>query len=191
MPSPRYRRRWIKLWVQETLYGTLSKELTALEQSVWFKPFALGGDSPAAGKICVAKDIPYTDDQLSKLFNVDIETLIGAEEELLATERIHYSNDVICITNWEKYQGEYERLRKWREKHANETKKETPHFDVSTETEKAVTNVTCRGRGRGEEEDINTTLLKKRPKRGSADPRIKEILDIIAEKVGYQIPSRH
>jgi len=54
------RKRWIKLWTQETLYGTTSTELSLSEQAIWFKLLALAGDSPEPGKVCVAPGVAYT-----------------------------------------------------------------------------------------------------------------------------------
>ena len=54
------RKRWVKLWTQETLYGTTSEELKLDEQAIWFKLLALAGDSPEPGRVEVAPGLPYS-----------------------------------------------------------------------------------------------------------------------------------
>ena len=160
MPQPRYRRRWIKWWVQEVLYGTLAKECEPGERWVWAALLALAGDSPIAGKVCIAEGIAFTD----QLLSVPLSLLDSARSKLIKTERIHYNGSVLCITNWERYQGEYERLKAWRQKQAKvteetggETHNETEKESVSQEKE----NESPRTEEEEEEEDLipNTSYL--------------------------------
>ena len=107
------RKRWIKLWTQETLYGTTSRELDPAERAVWFGFLALAGDSIEPGKIQAAPGIPWTDEQLTKVLNVSIETLKSAKEKMLHYGKITINSEVMTINNWERYQSEYERTKKY------------------------------------------------------------------------------
>ncbi len=55
-------------WTQESLYGTISKELELNEQVLWFKLLALG-DSVEPGKVEVAPNVPMTDQQIADILH--------------------------------------------------------------------------------------------------------------------------
>ena len=115
------RRRWIKLWTQETLYGTTSRELDPAERWVWCGFLALAGDSPVPGKICLAPGIPYTDQQLAAILRVPQDVLEQAREKMIRFEKIKVNAEVIEVLNWDRYQEtreEYmkEYMRTWRTK---------------------------------------------------------------------------
>ena len=73
---------------------------------------------------------------------------------MLEHGKVEINEDIIHIVNWEKYQGEYERLRKWREEEktrnetANETRNETKKqmFQLKQEMKR---DIRGRGEGRG------------------------------------------
>jgi len=108
------RKRWIKLWTQETLYGSTSKELDPAERWVWLGFLALAGDSIEPGKIQVAPNIPWTDTQLSLLLGVSISILLSAKEKMVQHGKITINGEVIAVTNWERYQSEYDRTKKYK-----------------------------------------------------------------------------
>ncbi|GAI06813.1 unnamed protein product, partial [marine sediment metagenome] len=110
MPAP-LRKRWIKLWTQELLYGTISKELTLEQQAIWIKLLALAGDSPIPGTICLAPDVPYPMPSLAKVIGTDLNTLEIALKRIASEEvsEITISNGFIHICNWKSYQ-EFDRL---------------------------------------------------------------------------------
>lgn len=103
------RRRWIKLWTQETLYGTTSRELELPEQAIWYKFLALAGDSPEPGKIEVAPGVPYTPEQLSQIVGAPINVLKTALKKMVEVEKISINSEVITITNWDRYQAEFDK----------------------------------------------------------------------------------
>lgn len=105
MPHP-FRKRWIKLWTQEVLYGTTSKELTLEQQAIWYKLLALAGDSPAPGIVCLAPDVPYPVPSLAKVVGSPTELFAETLERLASEEvsKITINTGLIYITNWEKYQ---------------------------------------------------------------------------------------
>jgi len=103
MPHP-MRKRWIKLWTQETLYGTTSKELTLEEQAIWFKFLALAGDSSQPGIICAAPDIPYTDSQLARIVGATEDLLKAVKSKMEHYQKINQDPTGIHILNWQRYQ---------------------------------------------------------------------------------------
>lgn len=105
------RKRWIKFWTQETLYGTTSKELLLDEQACWFKLLCLAGDSPDPGKVELAPGIPMTDSQIAGIMNAPLEIWLRTKDRLssLDVSKIYINEGIIHITNWDKYQGDFDR----------------------------------------------------------------------------------
>lgn len=112
------RRRWIKLWTQEFLYGTTSDELTLEQQAIWNKLLALAGDSPLPGILCLAPHIPYPFSSMAQVFHCTEESL-GQTIELCASDKIDKmsQNGDGCweIKNFWKYQPEFDRDEWYRE----------------------------------------------------------------------------
>lgn len=130
------RRRWIKLWTQETLYGTTSQELELDEQAIWFKLLALAGDSIEPGKIEIAPGIPMTDEQISGILKVPLEIWHRAKNRLQHpdVDKIIINEGIIHIKNWEKYQSDWERIKKYPSQQP--TKKPTNNLTVGKTTQK-------------------------------------------------------
>lgn len=109
------RRRWIKLWTQEVIYGTTLKELEPDERAVWFELLCLAGDSIIPGRVCINENCPYTDEQLCKMLNVNSKLLHKALTTLKTAEKIKTNGDgIIEICNFVKYQGSEEDIEKHR-----------------------------------------------------------------------------
>jgi len=127
------RRRWIKLWTQESLYGTTSDELELDEQAVWFKLLALAGDSPEPGKIVVAPEVPLTDEQIAKILKVPLDVWLRTKEKLLdpSIDKIFINQGIIHIRNWGKYQTGFNRTDYMREymRRRRRTQKEEPEIE--------------------------------------------------------------
>lgn len=128
------RRRWIKFWTQETLYGTTSRELRLDEQACWFKLLALAGDSPEPGKVEVAPGIPMTDQQIAGIVGAPLNTWLRTKDRLLAPDvgKIFVNNGIIHIKNWQKYQSEWERVKRYP---SQEPTKEPTDFPTDFPTE--------------------------------------------------------
>jgi len=106
------RRRWIKLWTQETLHGTTCKELEPDERTVWFEALCAAGDSIKPGFICLTEDMGFSDKQLANLFKVPVELLQRAllKLESESINKIKRNHDgIIEICNWERYQSDERR----------------------------------------------------------------------------------
>lgn len=111
------RRRWIKLWTQELLYGTTSRELELAEQAIWLKLLAMAGDSPEPGKVEVAPGIPMTDEQIAGILNAPIglwqQTKVKLQQPDI--DKIFINLGIIHIKNWDKYQAAFDKTDYMRE----------------------------------------------------------------------------
>lgn len=128
------RKRWIKLWCQELLYGTTSRELDLAEQAIWHKFLALAGDSPEPGKIEVAPGVPYTEAQLCQITGATSDLLQSAMRKMVEFDKITVNSNVIFITNWDRYQAAFDRTEYMREYMDKQRK-------TKSKTNKSKTNV--------------------------------------------------
>ncbi|TET41618.1 MAG: DnaD domain protein [Dehalococcoidia bacterium] len=157
------RKRWIKLWTQETLYGTTSAELELDEQAIWFKLLALAGDSPEPGKIEVAPSIPMTDEQIAGVVKAPLSVWLRTKQRLQApdVDKISVNQGIIHITNWEKYQAEADRTEYMRQYMRDYRKGKTTGKPNSKQANSKQANSKptdqTRGEGRGGEQSTITT----------------------------------
>ena len=122
------RKRWIKLWTQEAIQGTTRREMEPDERSVWWDFLALAGDSPDPGKICFYRNVPLTDDQLCQTLNISQDLLNRARGKMLKFGKITVNEGIIHVVNWERYQSEYERTKKY-------TKRSVENLQENLQTE--------------------------------------------------------
>jgi hypothetical protein len=115
------RRHWVKLWVGEWLDGTTRFELTPEQRLLWVDLLALAGRSRFPGMIYPGvgendKKIGYPISYLAGVLSFQPG---GLREALTILERHGHilidepSSDcfVISISNWDKYQSEYQRQK--------------------------------------------------------------------------------
>lgn len=121
------RKRWIKLWTQELLYGTTSRELELHEQAIWLKLLAMAGDSPEPGKIEVAPGIPMTDEQITGILNAPLDVWQLTREKLQRRDidKIFINHGIINIKNWDKYQTPFDKAEYMRDYMAKKRAKES------------------------------------------------------------------
>ena len=151
------RKRWIKLWTQETLYGTTSQELELDEQAIWFKLLALAGDSPEPGQIEVAPNIPMTDEQIAGVIKAPLDVWLRTKQRLQApdVDKIYINEGIINIRNWDKYQSEFDRAEYMRQYMRDYRKSKTNSKQLTSKTANSKTRYT--DQNRTEEEHSHTT----------------------------------
>lgn len=81
---------------------------------IWFKILMLAGNVNDDGYIYFTKDIPYTEQMLSTVFDRPLTTIQLALDTFVRFGMIEIINDIIHVSNWEKYQN-IEGLEKVRE----------------------------------------------------------------------------
>lgn len=72
---------------------------------IWFKILMLAGNVNDGGSVYFTKDIPYTDQMLSTVFNRPLSTIQLALNTFEKFGMIQVVDDVIQLSNWEKYQN--------------------------------------------------------------------------------------
>jgi hypothetical protein len=161
------RRSWVKLWVNDWLEGTTRYQMTDAQRAFWIDLLAMAGRSRFGGVVCSGKDgDAYIGYPLSKF-----QGLLAEPLDILATfdlfERtgkitLHANGEelrrlfVIYITNWTRYQSEYERTKRYRNSGA------TPNATESL--------LKKYGKGHTTEEEGNVETEKERPESPCSPP---------------------
>ena len=83
---------------------------------IWFGLLALAGETNDNGFVYFKKEVPYTDQLLSTLFDFPVTTIQLALKTFEKLEMIEIVDDILLVSNWPKYQNE-NGLAKIRESH--------------------------------------------------------------------------
>lgn len=111
------RRTWIKLWVDQCLRGSMIAELTPEQRWTFIGLLLLAGDSEIPGTIYRRKD---EDGNLLGYTNAVLADTLGIPEDSVAPDLTRMAEKgkiemdhrgVISISNWAKYQSDYDRTR--------------------------------------------------------------------------------
>ncbi len=109
-------RHWIKLWPNEWLKGSIRFEFTAEERGVWADLLALAGNCRQDGIISANQSMPYPHSYVAGILNISVELLDHVLEKCKQSGRISENEHGIKITNWGKYQSEYDRQKPYRQR---------------------------------------------------------------------------
>lgn len=101
--------KWIKV-VTNMFDNRKIKQIEVLPEGdaiivVWFKLLCLAGNINESGFIYFTKEIPYTEEMMATEFNRPVNTIRLALKTFEQFGMIEIINDVIKISNWEKYQN--------------------------------------------------------------------------------------
>jgi len=118
MPPSEFKRKWIKLWIDECLTGTIREDVTPEERSVWYDFLLLAGRNRPPGCISANDKTPLTPKRLASILNIPVLLLAKAVKRFEDSERIAIdSTGIIHILNWDKYQySDYDRQKPYRQK---------------------------------------------------------------------------
>ena len=116
-------RTWIKVYCDKWLEGTLREEAPEI-RGVWIDLLALAGAGRYgdSGEIKLSNGIGLNDKQISQVLAISIGLWQRAKRRFLETNRIEMTEKgAILITNWAKYQSEYNRVKAYRQSQKAET----------------------------------------------------------------------
>jgi hypothetical protein len=126
--NPRFgRRSWVKLWVNEWLDGTTRFEMSDAQRAFWVDLLAMAGRSRYPGRICAGEvDGSYIGYPLNKFQSlmaepIDVQQTLQLFEKtgkikLTTTSERPIRLVMIELVNWDRYQSEYQRQKKYRRK---------------------------------------------------------------------------
>ena len=111
-------RDWIKIWIKESLLGTIREDLTPEERSVWYDFLLLAGNSRYPGTICANKDTALPIKRMAGILNTPELLIKRCIKKFESSNRIQIDErGVIHVLNWAKYQySDYDRQKVFRDK---------------------------------------------------------------------------
>lgn len=109
-------RKWIKIFCYETLHGSVSYQLSEAEQSVWVKLLCFAGLCGNEGLIADHDLRPFPHPFIIHEIHTDEDIFKATLAKCKEEGRISEDGQGIRITNWAKYQSEYDRQKPWRER---------------------------------------------------------------------------
>jgi hypothetical protein len=107
-------RQWVKVWVKESLFGTIRFDFTPEERGIWYELIILAGNCRLEGIIAAGDKVPYPHSWIAATLNVPLKLLEVTLKKCQETNRIEENGTGIKIINWSKYQSEYDRQKPYR-----------------------------------------------------------------------------
>ncbi len=108
------RKTWIKMWVTDCIEGSIRYQLNPAERSVWYDLILYSALCERPGVISDKDGRPYPHSFIANRLNIPIALLEKTLTKCQDEGRISEEPDGINITNWERYQSEYQRQAKYR-----------------------------------------------------------------------------
>lgn len=101
--------KWIKI-VTDIFGNRKIKQIESMPEAdtilvIWFKLLCLAGNINECGLITITKDIPYTDEMLSTEFRRPLPVIRLALSTFEKFGMIEIVDNVLCVSNWERYQN--------------------------------------------------------------------------------------
>jgi hypothetical protein len=151
-------RKWIKVYCDKWLSGTL-REDTPDMRGVWIDLLVLAGSGQYGdtGEIKLRNGVGFTNRQIAEILHISMSLWRQAKSRFIETDRIEITpRGAISITNWRKYQSEFERQKPYRERKVESFTPEpkipfnnTPiDTEIEKESEKLQREVTTRSYNR-------------------------------------------
>lgn len=146
---------------------------------VWFKILMLAGNVNDGGAVYFTKDIPYTEQMLATLFDRPLTTVQLALSTFEKFGMIEVINDIIQVSNWERYQN-VEGLERVREL----TRARVNKYREAKRIECNVTRNVTVTQSNGTDIDIdkdkeNKSILSDKQKKQLADNMTPITLDVV------------
>lgn len=151
---------------------------------VWFKILMLAGNVNDGGNVYFTKDIPYTEQMLSTVFNRPITTIQLALSTFEKFGMIEVIDEIIQVSNWEKYQN-VDGLEKIREQNRMRVAKHREKKKLECNVTSNVTVTQCNGADIEKEIDLDIEKEKENSKAKSTrflPPTVEEVREYCKER---------
>jgi len=126
MPPSNFKRKWIKLFIDECLTGTIREDLSSEERGVWYDFLLLAGRNRPPGAISANETTAISPTRLAALLNIKVTLLARAIDKFESSGRVTIEdNGILHIVNWDKYQyTDYDRQKPIRKRSYTERHQE-------------------------------------------------------------------
>lgn len=136
-------RTWVKVYCDKWLEGTIRQE-SPLVRAVFIDLLALAGSGSYgdSGEIKLPNGVGLSDKQLKTILQLTRQQWVAARLALQKSDRIRINSmGVITISNWGRYQSEYERQKPYRSNQKLQLKVTTESYtgDRDRDRDKKVT----------------------------------------------------
>lgn len=153
---------------------------------IWFKILMLAGNVNDGGSVYFTKDIPYTDQMLATVFNKPLSTIQLALNTFEKFGMIEVVDDIIHLSNWEKYQN-VDGLEKIREQTRARVAKHREMKKLECNVTSNVTVTQCNATDI--EEDIDIELDKDKSNKAKSTrfvpPTLEQVQEYCKERGNY------
>ena len=109
------KRRWFKLHANECLNGSIRWQLTAEERGVWYDLLVFSAVCSNTGMISDRDGNPFPLSFIANRLNISQELLETTISKCRDEGRLTVTDGVIQISNWNKYQSEYDRVKDYQQ----------------------------------------------------------------------------
>lgn len=149
---------------------------------IWLQLICLAGNTNDGGMVYFTKEVPYTDQMLATAFGESLATVQLALRTFETFGMIEVVNDVICLSNWEKYQA-VEGMERIREQNRNrkrlQRERERVKLLENHETERDTSrDVTQQNKNKKE----NKNKSKDTTYRRFTPPTLEEVTEYVKER---------
>lgn len=138
----------------------------------WLKLLCLAGNINDTGMVYFTKELPYTDQMLATQFNIPLTTVQLALKTFEQFGMIEVVDNILCISNWEKYQNvdrlteirEYNRLAK--------QKSRIKQKALAAVNDMSMTSQPCHDTDKEEDKEKDKKKTKEQKKEPKKEPKI-------------------
>jgi len=110
-----WKRTWVKFWVSECLDGSMREQLGADERGVWYDLIILSARCRVPGVISSNESEAMSHRRIAGVLNISEALLERTLSKCQQQGRIAIDEaGLITITNWSKYQSEYQRQQSYK-----------------------------------------------------------------------------
>jgi len=125
-PHRTQKRRWFKFYAAESINGSIRYQCTPAERGTWYDLLAFSSLCTNTGTICDREGVPFPLSFIANRLNIRLALLKRTLEVCEQDGRISQDETGIHITNWGKYQSEYDRQKPYRQGKDNPEAKPGP-----------------------------------------------------------------
>lgn len=178
--------KWIKLSA-DIFNNRKIKQIEAMPEGdalivIWIKLLVLASEVNDGGCIYFTRDIPYTDQLLSTQFGRPLATIQLALQTFRAFKMIEIVDDVICVSNWERYQN-IEGLDKIREQNRLRKQKQRAKLQpVSRDSHVTVTQCHATDIDKNKNKSKSITKETKAKKSTFVPPTVEDVAAYCSER---------
>ena len=147
---------------------------------IWLQLICLAGNTNDGGLIYLTKEVPYTDQMLATAFGEPVATIQMALHTFEMFGMLEVVNDIICLTNWEKYQAVegMEKIREQTRKRVENYRQRQKLLDCNVTVTQCNDEVTQQNKNKKENKNKSKDITHRR----FTPPTLDEVTSYVHER---------